>query len=195
MSFYPFNPNLGQKIQGEAGVVPFDRGFVGHYRIAPAAISAVAVLAATALTTGVQTITAGITNPDFPRTVTVKGNAAGIAGNVVVTGKNAAGVTITDTIALNAATEVEGVKAFKEVTSIQLPIKTNGSGDTVSIGMAKKFGMPAILANAACLLVKLFDGSADTGSLTVDSDEVEKNLFALNGTPNGAKVMDLFFIV
>ena len=195
MSFYPFNPNLGQKIQGEAGVVPFDRGFVGHYQIAPAASSAIAVLAATALTTGVQTITAGITNPDFPRTVTVKGNAAGIAGNVVVTGKNAAGATITDTIALNAATEVEGVKAFKEVTSIQLPIKTNGSGDTVSVGMAKKFGMPAILANAACLLVKLFDGSADTGTLTVDSDELEKNLFALNGTPDGVKVVDLFFIV
>jgi hypothetical protein len=147
------------------------------------------------MTDAVQTITAGITNPDFPRTVTAKGNASGITGNVVVTGKNAAGATITDTIALNAATEVEGVKAFKEVTSIQLPIKTNGSGDTVSIGMAKKFGMPAILANAACLLVKLFDGSADTGSLTVDSDEVEKNLFALNGTPNGTKVIDLFFIV
>jgi hypothetical protein len=195
MSFYPFNPNLGQKIQGEAGVVPFDRGFVGHYQIAPAASSATAVLAATPMTNAVQTITAGITNPDFPRTVTAKGNASGITGNVVVTGKNAAGETITDTIALNGATEVEGVKAFKEVTSVQLPVEVHAGTDTVSIGMAKKFGMPAILHNAACLLVKLFNASADTGTLTVDDDELEKNLFALNGTPDGTKVIDLYFIV
>ena len=195
MSFYPFNPNLGQQIQGAAGVAPYDLGFVGHYQIVPDAVSAVAVLAATALTDAVQTITAGITHPDYPRTVTVKGNAAGIAGDVVITGTNAAGAVITDTIALNGATEVEGIKAFKTVTSVALPVETNVDTDTVSVGVGKKFGMPAILHNALCLLVKLFDGSADTGTLTVDGDELEKNLFALNGTPNGAKVMDLFFIV
>jgi hypothetical protein len=43
--------------------------------------------------------------------------------------------------------------------------------------------------------VKLFNGAADTGSLTVDGDELEKNLFALNGAPDGVKVVDLFFIV
>jgi hypothetical protein len=195
MSFYPFNPNLGQQIQGAAGVAPYDLGFVGHYQITPDAVSAVAVLAATALTDAVQTITAGITHPDYPRTVTVKGNAAGIAGDVVITGTNAAGAVITDTIALNGATEVEGIKAFKTVTSVALPVETNTGTDTVSVGIGKKFGMPAILYNAACLLVKLFNGAADTGSLTVDGDELEKNLFALNGAPDGVKVVDLFFIV
>jgi hypothetical protein len=168
---------------------------VGHYQITPDAVSAVAVLAATALTDAVQTITAGITHPDYPRTVTVKGNAAGIAGDVVITGTNAAGAVITDTIALNGATEVEGIKAFKTVTSVALPVETNTGTDTVSVGIGKKFGMPAILYNAACLLVKLFNGAADTGSLTVDGDELEKNLFALNGAPDGVKVVDLFFIV
>jgi len=195
MSFYPLNPNLGQQIQGAAGVAPYDLGFLGHYQIAPDAVSAVAVLAATALTAAVQTITAGITSPDYPRVVSIVGNAAGITGNVVITGTNASGVTITDTIALNGTTTVVGVKAFKTVVSVGLPVEVHAGTDTVSVGIGKIFGMPAILANAACLLVKLFDGSADTGSLTVDSDEVEKNLFALNGTPNGAKVMDLFFIV
>jgi hypothetical protein len=196
MSFYPFNPNLGQRIQGEGPrVAPYDLGFVGHYQITPDAVSAVAVLAATALTDAVQTITAGITHPDYPRTVTVKGNAAGIAGDVVITGTNAAGAVITDTIALNGATEVEGIKAFKTVTSVALPVETNTGTDTVSVGIGKKFGMPAILYNAACLLVKLFNGAADTGSLTVDGDELEKNLFALNGAPDGVKVLDLFFIV
>jgi hypothetical protein len=196
MSFYPFNPNLGQQIQGEAArVAPYDQSFVGHYQIAPDAVSAVAVLAATALTDAVQTITAAITHPDYPRTVTVKGNAAGIAGDVVISGTNAAGETITDTIALNGSTEVEGIKAFKTVTSVQLPVETNAGTDTVSVGIGKKFGMPAIVYNAACLLVKLFNGSADTGTLAVDVDELEKNLFALNGAPDGVKVVDLFFIV
>jgi len=27
MSFYPLNPNLGQQIQGAAGVAPYDLGF------------------------------------------------------------------------------------------------------------------------------------------------------------------------
>jgi hypothetical protein len=196
MSFYPFNPNLGQRIQGEGPrVAPYDLGFVGHYQITPDAVSAVAVLAATALTDAVQTISTGITHPDYPRTVTVKGNAAGIAGDVVISGTNAAGETITDTIALNGSTEVEGVKAFKTVTSVQLPVETNVGTDTVSVGIGKKFGMPAIVYNAACLLVKLFNGSADTGTLAVDVDELEKNLFALNGTPDGVKVVDLYFVV
>lgn len=165
-----------------------------HYQIAPDAVSATAVLAATALTDATQEITAGLTSPDVPRTVTVKGNASGITGNVVVTGTNIADEEITDTIALNGATEVEGIKAFKTVTQVDLPIETHAGTDTVSVGMAKKFGLPHIVDNAALLLVKLFDGSADTGTLAVDDDEVEKNLFALNGTPDGAKLVDLYYL-
>lgn len=168
---------------------------VQHYHIAPAANSATAVHAAVTLADGAPTtVTTAITNPDVPRTVTVKGNAAGIAGDVVITGTNILGAVITDTIALNAATEVEGVKAFKTVTSILLPARTT-AGDTVSVGWAKKFGLPHIVAFASMVLVKLFNGSADTGTLAVDDDEVEKNLFALNGTPDGTKALDLYYMV
>lgn len=165
-----------------------------HYSLAPAAVSATAVHAAVTLGAAAQDVTTGITNPDYPRTVTVKGNASGIAGDVVITGTDINGEAITDTIALSGASEVEGIKAFRTVTNINLPAKTNASGDTVSVGWAKKFGLPHIVYNAAFLLVKLFDGSADSGSLAVDADEVEKNLFALNGTPNGTKVLDLVYL-
>lgn len=71
---------------------------------------------------------------------------------------------------------------------------TAGVGyDTVSIGQAQKFGLPQIVYNASCLLVKLFGGSADLGSLAVDDDEVEKNLYSLAGTPDGSPV-DLYYI-
>lgn len=166
-----------------------------HYRLDPDAVSATYVHAAVTLpASGTTVVTTAITNPDFPRNVTVKGNAAGIAGDVVVAGTNIKDEAITETIALNEATEVEGTKAFKTVTSITVPAKTNGSGDTVSVGVAKKLGLPHIVDNAALLLVKLFDGSADSGTLAVDSDEVEKNLFALNGSPNGAKFVDLYYL-
>jgi hypothetical protein len=169
-------------------------GLPVHYQIAPATSSATFVHAAIALTDEEQEITTAITDPDVPRTVTVKGNASGITGDVVITGTNVADEEITDTIALNGATEVEGVKAFKTVTQIDLPAETHAGTDTVSVGVAKKFGLPHIVYNAAMLLVKLFDGSADSGTLAVDADEVEKNLFALNGTPNGSKVLDLFYL-
>jgi hypothetical protein len=164
------------------------------YRVTPLTNSATAVHAAIALTDAPQTVTTAITNPDVPRTVTAKGNASGIAGNVVITGTNIEDEVITDTIALSGASEVEGVKAFKTVTSIALPVETNAGTDTVSIGWAKKFGLPHIVDNAALLLVKLFDAAVDAGTLAVDSDEVEKNLFSLAGTPNGSKVLDLFYL-
>ena len=166
-----------------------------HYHIAPAAVGVASVHAAVTLGDGVPTVvTTAITNPDYPRNVTIKGNAAGIAGDVVITGTNILDEEITETIALNAATEVLGTKAFKTVTQIDLPARTT-AGDTVSIGRGKIFGVPHIVDNAGLLLVKLFDGSTDSGTLAVDDDEIEKNVFSLNGTPNGTKGVDLYYLV
>jgi hypothetical protein len=166
-----------------------------HYHIDPNAISAVAVHAAIPLLADVQTITTAITNPDFPRTVTVKGNQAGVAGDVVITGTNVLDAAISDTIALNAGNEVEGIKAFKTVTSIALPVEVNAGTDTVSVGLGKKFGLPHIVKAAGCLLAKLFNLAADAGTLAVDDNEIEKNLYDLAGVPDGALWLDLYYLV
>lgn len=190
---------IGGELKRDGAIAGDDAGallalLLVRYRVTPAAVGVASVHAAITLPdSGTTEVTTAITNPDVPRTVTVKGNQAGITGNVVIDGTNIAGDVIQDTIALNGATEVEGVKAFKTVTKITVPVK-NGAGDTVSVGIAKKFGLPHIVDNAALLLVKLFDGSADSGTLAVDGDEVEKNLFALNGTPDGSKVLDLYYL-
>jgi hypothetical protein len=190
---------VGGAIKRDGAIAGNDAGAIEvllpvHYQCAPAAVGATAIHAAIALTDAEQQISTGITNPDVPRTVTVKGNAAGITGNVVINGTNVKGDVITDTIALNGATEVEGIKAFQTVTRIDLPVEVHAGTDTVSVGRAKKLGLPHIVDNAALLLVKNFDGSTDSGTLAVDADEVEKNLFALNGTPNGAKLVDLYYL-
>jgi len=281
-----------------------------HYQITPAAVSAVSVMAAQNLSGDAQTRTSGLTDPDVPRTVTVKGSVAEITGDVVVTGTNISNAPISDTIALNGTTEVEGLVAFKTVTQVDLPAQTTtpvaqvetatvvgtvtGSGnasvvitaagmtgspktksvavlendtasdvagkirtalgldadviarfavsgatdkviltrlapaandatlnisvdngtctglttagtsanttagvppDTVSMGVGKKFSIPHIIANTTLLQEKIFDGSDDNGTLALDADELEKNLFSLDGTPDGEKVLDLYYLV
>jgi hypothetical protein len=172
----------------------FTGPMISRYVFAPAAVSAVAIHAAKALTASAQPTNTVTAQPDFPRNITIKGNAAGIAGDVVVTGKNILGTVITETIALNGSTEVLGTLAFATVTNYTLPAETHAGTDTVSIGRGKVFGMPHIIDNAGFLLVKLFNGSADTGTLAVDSDEIEKNVFSLNGTPDGSKIVDLVYL-
>lgn len=281
-----------------------------HYQITPQAVNATGIMAAQNLGASSQNKSTALSNPDTPRIVTIKGNVGGITGNVVVLGTNIHNAVITDTIALNGAAEVEGVKAFKTVTQITLPIQSHtptaqvetatvvgsivtggnatvmitaagmtgspktinvavdsldsasavagkirtalaadvdvtalfavsGTGanviltrlapaandatlnisinngtcigltptptsanttagipyDMVSVGIARKFGLPHIVANARLLQEKIFDGSDDSGSLAVNANEIEKNLYALNGTPDGSKVLDLYYLV
>lgn len=66
--------------------------------------------------------------------------------------------------------------------------------DTVSVGVGNKFGMPQIIYNTAFLLLKLFGGSTDSGTLAIDADEVEKNIFSINGTPDGSTLLDLVYM-
>jgi hypothetical protein len=108
------------------------------------------VLGATALTAdaGGQDIVVGITNPDVPRNVTATANAAGCAGDVVVTGTNWAGQVITETIALAGAAEIAGVKAFTTVTAVHLPPETHAGTDTVSIGVGNCLGLQRPIAAA-----------------------------------------------
>lgn len=129
------------------------------------------------LTTAIQQITTGITNPDFPRVITIKGTKAGgsLTGNVVITGTNIRGEVITDTIALNDDATVAGVKAFKTVTNIQVPVRVT-SGDVVSIGFSDALGLDRCMAGDEVLLCTV-DGvyEATRPTVTFDADEVEKN--------------------
>ena len=165
------------------------------YTVAPAVGSATATKAAFALTDAAQEgIVAGITNPDVPRVVSIKGNASGITGNVVVHGTNINDEVISDTIALNGSTEVAGAKAFKTVTSIDYPAETHAGTDTVSIGRGVKIGFPAIISNTGLVIAKNFDGSVDAGTVTA-STTVEGSIYAVAGTMNGVKLVSLVFLV
>jgi hypothetical protein len=161
---------------------------------APAAATATYVHAAVTLGAAAQDVNTSITNPDFPRNVTVKGNASGIAGNCVVTGTNIRGETITDTIALSGSSEVAGVKAFKTVTNVNMPAKTNGSGDTVSVGMGVKFGLDRKMVEAS-VIDAYADGVRETTAATVafSSTLIGANTVSTNTAPNGSHNFSVIF--
>jgi len=142
---------------------------------APDAPSADGILASTLLTTAVQVITTGITNPDFPRLLVIDSDGAA-TGNVVIIGTNIRGEAITDTIALNGTNAVPGVKAFKTIKSIQLPVKA--AAESVWVGWLDKLGLQSIPVSTS-VISETTTNQADTGGavLTRDSDEIEKCVY------------------
>lgn len=170
---------------------------------APAAASATYVHAAANCDTSEQTITTAITNPDVPRnlTATAGGTAGDIAAvQVVVTGTNASGNTITETLpafTLNTAGAVTGSKAFKTVTQYVVPAM-DGTGCTVSIGIGDKLGLCDVVENTALIKAAFLNGTLEgtapaiTGGTGVTESEVENSTADLNSALNGTQV-DVFY--
>jgi hypothetical protein len=72
---------------------------------------------------------------------------------------------------------------------------TAGVRDRISVGLGKKFGIPYKLAADELVIVKLFNNTADTGTVTADATDIEKNVIELNGTADGLKPIDLYILV
>ena len=150
----------------------------------------------TALTT-VQTITDGITQPTTCRNVTIttaKGGVSNMSGDVVVTGTNIWGQTITDTLAEGADGLVAGTKAFKTITSILVPVRVQES-DAITVGYGDTLGVDVFLPNTSCCIKQTKDGTADTlPTVSCDADEIEKNTI-LCATALNAQVMIAYFLI
>lgn len=156
---------------------------------APAAPGVATVHAAVTLpATGTTTVSTAITNPDVPRNVVIKGNASGIAGNVVVNGTDANGVVIAETIALNGSATVVGAKAFATVTSFVVPAKTNSSGDTCSIGCGSVLGLGVILSRDTMVHSYLNGALEGTrATLLFDATHMYGNTVLLNSSIPGSQ--------
>lgn len=153
------------------------------------------ILADTALhATDPTVVTVFAAQPDVPRNLTVKGNDSNVTGNVVITGTNSAGATITETIALNAANLVAGNKAFASVTSIQLPDYAVANTERVRVGVGSKLGLPVMLERNTVLAAFLGgtrEGTAPT--VAVSASVLESNTVTLNSALNGSAVAVDFY--
>ncbi len=170
MSRYAYNPFQGQRIQANEGDV--DHAYIAHVEI-PAGKAVAADddgVATIVLGEAEQNITAGITNPAWPRALSVKGSAASMTGNVVITGENAAGEEITETIALDGTTAAHGAKAFAKITKIEAPVQVNTPVAQVEtatvVGTITTAGNAKVTVTAAAL-----EGSPKDYAVEVAADD------------------------
>lgn len=99
------------------------------------------VLAATAGDETYKEVTAGLTNPDVPRNVTITTtNNAAPTGDVCVTGRDAKGNLRTDHITVNPAGIRYGSVAFSTVVHVIIPDGV-AAGDTVAVGIGSSLGL------------------------------------------------------
>lgn len=163
------------------------------------AASSTAVLAATAGATASRAVVDGITQPDVPRalSVTPTANSTGSPLSVVIYGVNVEGKPISESfvIAANSTSIVNGVEAFKRVTSIAIPGNTVGL--TITVGTRNVLGLNHRLFYQNTT-VKVYSATAiTTGGYTdftlqaaptvvTHDTEVERNTIVPATTPNGS---------
>ena len=198
MGLAAYNPFIGQHIKDQAGG-SVDHGFIAHYQIAAAdavAAGAANVAPATILANGLTTTltTADITQPPTPRVLSITGNAATAVGNVVVTGTDANGDELIETIVSTGAATVLGTKAFASIVTIVLPAR-GAVADSISVGLSDRFGLPYMLPHNTVILIlnnatvtTVAAGSSFSGTVLAD------NFIDPTAALNAAQV-DVYLIV
>lgn len=178
---YPFN--LLQNVIETTGAYT-------HHRKKISNATAGYVLASTPSTTGIQTITTGITQPDVPRVLAVTLGGSGlIAGTVSITGYNVEGKQITDTFAYSGTGQVQGSLVFKFVTSITFPAQSGTSG-TLTVDTTNKVGLNHRGRPNYTTIIAIYDNavgdnpyptaSRPTVDAAVSSSNIDGNLIEKN---------------
>lgn len=197
---YPFN--LLQNVIEYVGAYT-------HHRKKVANAAAAAILSSTAGTTSQQVITSGITQPDVPRVLAVTLGGSGFsAGNVLITGANVEGKTITDTITYTTSTgQVQGGLVFKRVTSITLA-GSLGASATVTVDTTNKIGLNHRCVPGKTAIVDVYDTTlwptvypnsnrpvldTNTTASNFDNEFVEKNWVTTAQAPDGTKFFYYFY--
>ncbi len=138
--------------------------------------------------------------PDLPRnlTVTTGGTTADCKlATVVVVGTNFYGASISENFAItdNQNGTTTGVKAFKTVSTVTIPAQ-DGAGCTYAVGIGPALGLKSCMALAGYGVFSVFDGAYETTRATwvADATHVESNTITMNGTLNGAKIPEAFYV-
>lgn len=145
------------------------------------------VLAAGMLTAGKDELAARPRNITF---TTAGGTAADAPATATITGTDINGDAQTEVVNVGqTATTVEGVKAFKTITSIVYSA-ADGTGATVAIGYGNKFGLSVkakTRAGAVMRGTEIAAGSAVTnGTLVAAATGLPNGTYTPNTAPNGS---------
>lgn len=149
------------------------------------------------------TLTSFNNQPDVPRNITITptGTTTDVEEcTIVVNGTNFYGAAISENFAFaaNASTATVGTKAFKTVTSVVWPAacESGGYAATWIIGVGDVLGLKSCMKQAGDVAWAVFDGAYETTrpTCTANATAVESNTCDINGTLNGAKNVDLYYI-
>lgn len=196
------------QVKNEKDIFKFQFGYTDyHKKVLAASQNQIFVQ-----TTSPITVTTYAVNvaPDVPRvlSLTMGGTAAGVlGGTATITGTNVEGKVITDTFAITGGSTgtVNGVLAFKNVTSIRIPAQLATStfqvGVTNALGLyhrlePNQWGMRVILDSGAAAgnvipgIVKMRTHVFDTQPTVVtNSKNVEANTVTPATAPNGTNAI------
>lgn len=158
--------------------------------------SAAYILAATA-TAAASVVTAGLANPDVPRTVTATpgGTTANVlAVSVIIKGTSIEDAVITETLpafTVGSGASVTGLKAFKTITSVTFPVI--GAATSATIGTSSALALNhRIMANVILMAFLGLVREATLPTVTVDVINIENNTITLASALNGSPVDVLF---
>jgi len=204
-----YKHDFGQTITTEAEGCGVDRAFLAHINIPEAAAAEADAIVDGAKGPSGEGSEALVVDefdaqPAWPRNITVSVAAttpAHIAAGIVkVEGINFANEAISENFTVTAATAtvspLAGDLAFKKVTKVTIPVQ-DGDSVTFDVGWGAKFGIPYKLYTDELVILKLFNKAVEDteGAVTADASDLEKNVYAPNGTPDGTKDIDLYIIV
>jgi len=172
----------------------------GYVDVATFGGLAIAVASGTSAHAAISTaavITTAITNPDIARVPRIVGAGADhdATGNVVIIGKDVRGNTVSQSIALNSNTAVDGTKAIKSMTSIDTTGVTGlDATATVTVGYGVAIGLGRLQTFIAPL-VSTTDGVADTlPTITKSSTDISLNTVTFATAPNASHVYSLTYV-
>lgn len=157
--------------------------------------------------TSSQSVTTGFTNPDVPRAIRLAfgGTTGDIAAGVIeVHGTNVEGKSISEefTVAANQTADVDGTKAFKTVTQVDVPPQ-DGTGATITVGYTNALGVNHRLYNSNTT-VKVYSSTnvasripptlQNAPTVTANESEIEKNLVTPATTPDGTTFLTIMYV-
>jgi len=147
-----------------------------------------------------STLTTFLAQPDFARNLSVipMGSTGDIAaGNVVITGTDYHGSTISETFAFTAdqTAIVEGNKAFLTITSISFPAESAPYDASWSVGVGNKFGLHRCMTSAGHLVQATFNAAKEGTDPTAvaDATTISNNTAEWSSQVDGSD-MELFYI-
>jgi len=141
----------------------------------------------------VTALTLAHTTLDVPRNITATG-ATGADAVLNVIGTDVYGNVITETITLNGTATIQGVKAFKTITSITPAGGSDLGATDLTVGTGSKLGLPVKLNARPDLLQAWLGLVLDGGGLTVvvgstSADADKRGTIAFTSALDGSEVI------